>query len=196
MRALVRGEDTLAVLGVQELDEEVVVLGPFLDGVAEHGLDLRARVDVRAERRRAGRCTRTAAAARRASESGLADARVARGCRIVVVPLHHRCKRSSVGAERDDPSIGVRRSRPRLGSPDGRVSGERERLSWVEFGEARARSRTAGRRRRLRARPRALGRSRRDARRRRARIRTRRQERLDDERRVLHRRRGAARRAR
>jgi hypothetical protein len=49
MRALVRGENALAVLRMQDLDEQVVVLDPLDDGVAEHVLDLRARVDVRAD---------------------------------------------------------------------------------------------------------------------------------------------------
>jgi len=49
VRQLVRGEHALAILGMQDLDEEVAVLDPLLDGVAEHLLDLRARVHVRAD---------------------------------------------------------------------------------------------------------------------------------------------------
>ena len=48
MRALMRGEDALAILRVEELDEEVAVLDPLVDRVSEQRFDLRARVDVRA----------------------------------------------------------------------------------------------------------------------------------------------------
>ena len=49
VRALVRREHALPILGMQDLDEQVVVLDPLSNGVAEHLLDLRARVDVRAD---------------------------------------------------------------------------------------------------------------------------------------------------
>ncbi len=47
--ALVRSEDTLPILGMEKTDEEVGVLLPRLGRVAEQGLDLRARVEVRAD---------------------------------------------------------------------------------------------------------------------------------------------------
>ena len=49
MGALVRGEDALSVLRMEKPDEEVGVLLPRLGRVAEQRLDLRARVEVRAD---------------------------------------------------------------------------------------------------------------------------------------------------
>jgi hypothetical protein len=48
VRARVGGEDPLSIVGMEELDEERRVGGPFLDRIAEHRLDLRARIQVRA----------------------------------------------------------------------------------------------------------------------------------------------------
>jgi hypothetical protein len=47
-RALVLGQHALAVVGMNDLDEELLVVGPLLHRVAEHRLELRARVDIRA----------------------------------------------------------------------------------------------------------------------------------------------------
>ena len=48
MRARVGGEDALPVVRVQRADEQVAVVLPLLDRVAQQRLDLRAREDVRA----------------------------------------------------------------------------------------------------------------------------------------------------
>ncbi len=48
VRPRVRGQDAIAVLGVKRPHEESRVGSPLLDRVAEQGLDLRAREDVRA----------------------------------------------------------------------------------------------------------------------------------------------------
>ncbi len=48
LRSVVRGKHSLSVVPMQELDEERRVRHPLLDRIAEHVLDLRARVDVRA----------------------------------------------------------------------------------------------------------------------------------------------------
>src|SRR5207247_2609323 len=47
---LMRGEHAVAVVAMKQLHEELAVLLPLLDGVAEQALDLPAREDVRADR--------------------------------------------------------------------------------------------------------------------------------------------------
>src|SRR5690242_21452110 len=50
MRVLVRFEHAGSILRVEELDEQVPVVAPLLDGVAEQAFDLAAREDVGARR--------------------------------------------------------------------------------------------------------------------------------------------------
>src|SRR5262245_42762587 len=106
VRSLVRSEDAFAILGMEQLHEEVVVLGPLGDGVAEHRLDLRARVDVRADIVEPVDVDGQRQLLDERAETGLADARG-----MVGRPLHLRLQSIVVPPGPSDPSIGLRRSR-------------------------------------------------------------------------------------